>query len=86
METPTIKMTYLDMIIQSIGFLRTRRGCSRQSIKAYIQNFFKKSSTRFDSALRNALIKGVEQGILIQNKQTFKLSPKGKQLYKSLNK
>ena len=82
METPTIKLTYLDMIVQCIGFLRTRRGCSRQSIKAYIQNFFKKSSTRFDSALRNALIRGVEQGILIQNKQTFKLSPKGKQYLK----
>ena len=75
-------LTYLDMIIYSIGFMRTRGGCSRQSIKVFIQNFFKKFSTRFDSALRNALKRGVENSILIQNKQTFKLNKEGKNRFK----
>ena len=75
-------LTYLDMIIYSIGFMRTRRGCSIQSIIAFIQKFFKKYSTRFDSALRNALKRGVENSILIQNKQTFKLNKEGKNRFK----
>ena len=80
-----MNLTYLDMIIYSIGFMRHRGGSSRQAIKVFIPTYFKKSSTRFDSALRNAFKRGVEKGIIIQNKQRFRLSQEGKNRFKIID-
>jgi hypothetical protein len=82
MTTQTIKLTYLDMIVQSIDILKIRGGASRQALYKFLQTHFKKFSVCFDRAFRLALKKGVEKGILIQNKQRFKLAPKGKQYLK----
>lgn len=78
-------LTYLDMIVYSIKYLKVRGGPSRQAIKVFIQTYFKKSSTRFDSALRNAFKKGVENNIIIQNKQRFRLSQEGKNRFKIID-
>lgn len=77
-----MNLTYLDMIVYSIGYLKVRGGPSRQAIKVFIQSYFKKYSIRFDSALRNAFKRGVEKNIIIQNKQRFRLSQEGKNRFK----
>jgi len=78
------KLTYLDMIILSIGFLRARGGCSRQLLHKFVQEHFKKYTVCFDRAFRRALIVGNQRGFLIQNKQKFKLSQYGKNKLKSM--
>ena len=64
--------------------MRYRGGSSRQSIRTFIQSYFKKFSIRFDSALRLAFRRGVENGIIIQNKQRFRLAQEGKNKFKTI--
>jgi hypothetical protein len=82
--TNTIKKpTYLFMAVNSIRILKTRGGSSRQAIRTYmLSNYsFLKVST-IDRYLKNALRKGVETGVLIQNKQSFKLGCESKKIGK----
>ncbi len=74
------KPTYLCMAVNAIRILKTRGGSSRQAIiSCMLSNYgqYVKEST-IERFLRNALKKGVETGILIQNKQSFKLGSEAK--------
>jgi hypothetical protein len=67
--------SYLDMVVDGIKEMKQRGGCSRYLIKHYIDKKYNKSN---DDAIRIALKKGIEEGVLVQNKQSFKLSDKAK--------
>jgi hypothetical protein len=82
MTTPIIKLTYLDMIVQAISILKRRGGASRPALKEFLQKHFNKNSICFDRAFRQALVRGVERGILIQNKQKFKFGNIAKEYLK----
>jgi len=63
------------MISQAIVDLKARNGASRAALKKYLLSNFKEINYEaFDRSLRTALKRGVENGMLIQNKQSFKLS------------
>ncbi len=80
LRAPRKEPSYLDLIIRSIKELKQRGGCSRPLLKEYIKRTFGKSeSPSFERAIRQALKKGVEEGYLVQNKQSFKLDDKGKE-------
>lgn len=72
--------TYLDLIVRAIKELKQRGGCSRPLLKEYIKRNFKQNinSEIFDRAIRQALVRGLQDGVLVQNKQSFKLSDKAK--------
>ena len=74
------KRTYLTLISVAIAGLKSRTGSSRQAIKAYITENHEDeiNYSVLDASLRRAFKKGVEDGKLIQNKQSFKLSAAAK--------
>jgi hypothetical protein len=81
-ESPLRKdPSYLELIVRAIKELKQRGGCSRPLLKEYIRRNFKgdTNSEIFDRAIRQALKKGVEEGYLVQNKQSFKLGDKAKE-------
>jgi hypothetical protein len=65
--------TYLDIIVESIKELKQRGGCSRPLIIEYIRRKYNKNSPLNSCYINKALKRGVEEGILVQNKQHFKL-------------
>ena len=74
--------SFIFMICKAIGAVRGgAKGASRPAIAAWIQkNFNKTAGGMFNASLRNALKKGIQQGILRPgiNAQRFKLGEKAK--------
>merc|ERR1712051_868166 len=70
------KVTYLEMVIQSVQALKDRKGASRAAIARWVQiNHSKEGGSTFNSYLRNAIKKGLESGVLKQGQsaQRFKI-------------
>jgi len=72
---PASHPKYEEMIAAAIHGLKTRGGASRHAIKKYIVSNYQVNYETFDRSFRTAVKKGVESGIFIQNKQSFRLSP-----------
>ena len=76
--------SFIFMICKAIGAVRGgAKGASRPAIAAWIQkNFNKSAGGMFNASLRNALKKGIEQGILRagDSNQRFKLGEKAKSI------
>lgn len=74
--------SYLEMIAKAILELKARNGASRISLKRWILSNYKDINyASFDAAFRRALKAGVEAGVLLQNKQSFKLAPEAKKKF-----
>merc|ERR1712233_210463 len=72
MGSKSKNMKYNDMVLQAVLNIRDyRKGASRQAIKKYIETSFDKVVSQ--SALRNAVKKLVDGGVLLQEGQRFKL-------------
>lgn len=84
-----VKLTYLQMAIVAIHTLKTRGGTSRVAIKKYIINRYNGingNMTTFNKYLANGLNRGVERGILVQSKQSFKLGENGPAAFRQIQR
>lgn len=85
-----VRLTYLQMAVVAVHNLKTRGGSSRIAIKKYILQHYDQminpniSKTTFNKYLSNGINKGVEGGILAQNKQSFKLGENGQREYRNI--
>lgn len=68
------KQTYLELVVEAITSLNQREGSSRLAIRQYIQYNKNVLNHIVDRSVRQALIKGVETGVLIKNNQLFKVA------------
>jgi len=83
MAPKTTAKSYLEMISQAIVDMKARNGASRAALKKYLLSNYKDINYEaFDRSLRTALKRGTESGALVQNKQSFKLSPDSKKAVK----
>ncbi|CAM9881565.1 unnamed protein product, partial [Phaeothamnion confervicola] len=75
-------MTYLEMVLEALSDLKERNGSSQQAIKKHIiTNNEDMENTFLPHALRTALKKGIQQGLIEhpEDKKTrFKLTPEGR--------
>jgi len=89
-----VRLTYLQMVVMAVNRLKVRgtKGVSRQAIKRYISNSYGKminaniSESTFNKYVSNGINRGVERGILVQNKQSFKLGENGLREYRNIQK
>merc|ERR1712154_454268 len=59
--------TFLELVIKAIPAIKDRKGASRAAIAKWIQtNCGKEGGGQFNAALRKALTKGIESGVLKQ--------------------
>jgi len=65
---------YSEMIAAAIATLHERGGSSRIAIKKYVQANYKLNKDAFARSFRMALSKGVETGLFLQSKQSYRLN------------
>jgi hypothetical protein len=73
------KLSYLEMICEALKTLnpKNRFYVSRIQIKNYIKiNYTTPAEHIFERSVRRALSKGICDGVIIQNKQSFRLASK----------
>ena len=79
--------TYSEMITAAIFALKQRGGSSRKAIADYVkENNARLNLARLNYNLRSALKRGVEKGIFIQIKQSFKLSAEQKKIASKIDR